>query len=230
MTSDHIVTFLREEKIRESALATRQFCRVAEKQYFDICKIIAEELIPNYKKKGQIKLKFFDRSSPSDSFARVVFGDPKDGPQRTTTLHVDRLTWHQAAEGDGFSRFVMAHEIGHLILHDFDAKAFSRTDQRVIKEFVKEMGAEWQANIFAGYFLLPDDEIEKILYTTPNDAMDIILEIYKVDERLAKERLAEFRKLNRIYEGEICPGCANFTLKRNGTLLKCSICGPIFGI
>ena len=31
------------------------------------------------------------------------------------------------------------------------------------------------------------------------------------------------------YEGEACPECANFTLVRNGTCLKCDTCGGTTG-
>jgi hypothetical protein len=33
----------------------------------------------------------------------------------------------------------------------------------------------------------------------------------------------------RGYEGEACPECANFTLVRNGTCLKCDTCGGTTG-
>jgi ribonucleoside-diphosphate reductase alpha chain len=33
----------------------------------------------------------------------------------------------------------------------------------------------------------------------------------------------------RGYEGEACPECANFTLVRNGTCLKCDTCGSTTG-
>ena len=43
--------------------------------------------------------------------------------------------------------------------------------------------------------------------------------------------LAERQKEARAkgYAGEACPECANFTLVRNGTCLKCDTCGATTG-
>jgi ribonucleoside-diphosphate reductase alpha chain len=46
-----------------------------------------------------------------------------------------------------------------------------------------------------------------------------------LDERLAQARLARLKG----YEGDPCPGCANFTLVRSGTCLKCDTCGSTTG-
>lgn len=47
------------------------------------------------------------------------------------------------------------------------------------------------------------------------------------DERAARDRRAEARM--KGYVGEACPDCANFTLVRNGTCLKCDTCGSTTG-
>jgi ribonucleoside-diphosphate reductase alpha chain len=52
----------------------------------------------------------------------------------------------------------------------------------------------------------------------------------KVEQRVADpiyERIAQARQ--RGYEGESCRECANFTLVRNGTCLKCDTCGGTSG-
>ena len=46
-----------------------------------------------------------------------------------------------------------------------------------------------------------------------------------LDERLAQARLARLKG----YVGDPCPGCANFTLVRSGTCLKCDTCGSTTG-
>ncbi|MGQ0677039.1 MAG: TSCPD domain-containing protein, partial [Rhodospirillales bacterium] len=46
-----------------------------------------------------------------------------------------------------------------------------------------------------------------------------------VDARLSRIRAAKLRG----YEGDPCPECANFTLVRNGTCLKCETCGGTSG-
>ncbi len=43
----------------------------------------------------------------------------------------------------------------------------------------------------------------------------------------AADKRAETRM--KAYVGEACPECANFTLVRNGTCLKCDTCGSTTG-
>ena len=43
------------------------------------------------------------------------------------------------------------------------------------------------------------------------------------------QRMARKEAKLRGYEGEACPECANFTLVRNGTCLKCDTCGGTTG-
>jgi ribonucleoside-diphosphate reductase alpha chain len=45
------------------------------------------------------------------------------------------------------------------------------------------------------------------------------------DDRMAQARLARLKG----YEGDPCPSCANFTLVRSGTCLKCDTCGSTTG-
>ncbi|MFC6049740.1 hypothetical protein ACFPYM_18100, partial [Methylobacterium hispanicum] len=46
-------------------------------------------------------------------------------------------------------------------------------------------------------------------------------------ERSVADRRAEAKM--KGYVGEACPECANFTLVRNGTCLKCDTCGGTTG-
>jgi ribonucleoside-diphosphate reductase alpha chain len=48
-----------------------------------------------------------------------------------------------------------------------------------------------------------------------------------VKQRSSTDRIAEARL--RGYEGVSCPECANFTMVRNGTCLKCDTCGSTSG-
>jgi len=62
-------------------------------------------------------------------------------------------------------RFTLAHEIGHLCLHDYVYKAcpitcvddFHRFNEALDAEQKRKM--EWQANRFAGYLLAPDSHV-----------------------------------------------------------------------
>jgi ribonucleoside-diphosphate reductase alpha chain len=54
-----------------------------------------------------------------------------------------------------------------------------------------------------------------------------VSETQVVKQRSSTDRIAEARL--RGYEGVSCPECANFTMVRNGTCLKCDTCGSTSG-
>jgi ribonucleoside-diphosphate reductase alpha chain len=60
------------------------------------------------------------------------------------------------------------------------------------------------------------DPISALGWTEPTRSID------GVAERRAEARM-------KGYVGEACPECANFTLVRNGTCLKCETCGSTTG-
>ncbi|MDO4587970.1 MAG: ImmA/IrrE family metallo-endopeptidase [Planctomycetia bacterium] len=57
-----------------------------------------------------------------------------------------------AVHGDGRARFTFAHEIGHYFLHRHEKQGFARQRCCNIPTY---RSSEWQANTFAGEFLMP---------------------------------------------------------------------------
>lgn len=73
---------------------------------------------------------------------------------------------NQFFEIENRARFTLAHEIGHFILHhDFIKKSpkFKNIDQwkNFVLEDVKREPLETQANIFAGFLLMPTSDLER---------------------------------------------------------------------
>lgn len=66
-------------------------------------------------------------------------------------LLIKESVYEGAAAGNPRDRFTIAHEIGHLILHKDYKNCFARTESNV-KPYEDP---EWQANCFAGEFLVP---------------------------------------------------------------------------
>jgi hypothetical protein len=153
MFHDYKVIYTQVEDIAKIAFTWRDHHDRAHNNSFDITEFVQTTLTMALKKKGPLRIEFFDRAFKYDDPAYVTF--------RPLTLHVDRRIWNDAKAGDGYARFVIAHEIGHIVLHDDSAKAFSSDPSLQIQFAEKEYSAEWQANIFAGYFLLPDQVIER---------------------------------------------------------------------
>jgi Zn-dependent peptidase ImmA (M78 family) len=171
-------------------------------------------------KKGSLKIEFYDLAFKQDDPAFVSFNP--------LTLNVDREIWSGAETGEDHPRFVIAHETGHIVLHDNSAKAFSRDKSDQLSFTDNEQSAEWQANTFAGHFLLPDPVVQKI------DDVALLASLCQVPEALALERLLAVRKeqerKNRVFQGGFCSRCGNFSLMREAdTLLKCTTidCGNV---
>lgn len=65
-------------------------------------------------------------------------------------VKIKNSVYLQALEGSSKDLFTIAHEIGHLFLHDGEAMIFARTSER----FPAYKSAEWQANYFAAELLM----------------------------------------------------------------------------
>jgi predicted metalloprotease len=213
MARDHKVLIKSREAIARIAMA---WWTAAEKRghSFNVCDFVLGNLTERFTSKGRLQIEFYDRCKGDDP-AYVTF--------KPLTLHVDRKIWKSAGEGEVYARYIIAHEIGHIVLHDEFAVAFSDEEAAQLKYLQDEESGEWQANVFAGYFLAPDHVALKL-----QDA-DVLAGLCVITDELAAKRLKEAKngkvKLNPTYEGEMCGWCGNFTLARNGNTTNCDTCG-----
>jgi hypothetical protein len=213
MRRDHHVRFRCEEEIARFATEWRRAGNVANLANFDIVTFVEKILSRKYTRKGQLQIVFFDIIQDQDP-AFVTF--------RPLTLHIDAEIWKLARWGDPEARFIIAHEIGHIILHDHEAKPFSNDPSLNIAFDRSEHSAEWQANTFAGYFLLPDQIVRAF------GDVDQLIASCGVPRKLAEDRLSSVAitaRKSKNFDGDVCSKCGNFTLVRNGTCLKCDTCG-----
>jgi IrrE N-terminal-like domain len=139
------------------------------------------------------------------------------------TLHIVEDIWRDADSGRPYARYIVAHEIGHIVLQDEFAVAFS-DDKAAQLNFVQdEESAEWQANIFADYFLVPDHIAIKLRESV------LIAGLCVVADEVAARRLHAAASAKCVlmppYEGEMCAGCGNFTVVRSGNSTRCDTCG-----
>jgi hypothetical protein len=215
MAHDYRVTYTREESIARIAANWRQRHTNQHKHTFDIT-VFAETTLRTHPKGKSFEIEFYDRVFKQDDPAYVTF-DP------AVTLHVDRKIWNDAKSGDGYARHVIAHEIGHIVLHDHSAQAFSSDPSLQVPYAEDEHSAEWQANKFAEYFLLPDEIVEHF-----GDA-ELLVIFCEVPRILAQKRLAAVRSKRRssAFTGDACARCGDFTLVRNGASIKCDTCGQM---
>jgi Zn-dependent peptidase ImmA (M78 family) len=67
-------------------------------------------------------------------------------------IKIRQSVYDGACNGNPRDRFTIAHEIGHMFLHDEESISFARGKDIEIKSYEDP---EWQANTFAGELLAP---------------------------------------------------------------------------
>lgn len=120
------------------------------------------------------------------------------------------------------ARFIIAHEIGHLVLHDCDSQPFSPGMEKKLRFLENEESAEWQANQFADQFLVP-----RHIGSSFTDASELA-QYCHVELECAKRRIQEIRAIalrNKNYSGNSCGQCGDFRLKSFGSSHFCENCG-----
>ena len=98
------------------------------------------------------------------------------------TLKIDNITYHYIHINKNLSsteqRYTLAHELGHYILHKGSNIHFLR---RVTS--IPLSRQEIEADLFASYFLVSDEEIKEI------NNLTYISQSYKLDYRICERRL-----------------------------------------
>lgn len=206
--NDYKVTYRREETIAHVAARCLRAHNRTPPYNFDITQFVETTLRILCEKKGSLRIHIFDLPNKYDEPAHVTYRPP--------TLHIDRKIWTAAKNGDDHFRYIIAHEIGHLILHDHDAKSFSSDPSLRIQFAEQEYSAEWQANTFADHFLVPAEAVEKF-----RDEL-LLSMICNVSVAVARRRLV--RHFGDGY-GALCDNCGNFALVNCGARLRCRMCG-----
>lgn len=140
MSGDCIVVPSRSRRnIRYLAQAFRDMCG-AGAPYFDVVRIMDVWLTKQW-----------------EGYALQLLPREEMGADLGKTYPDDRIVqvredvYDDACRGDGFARFTMAHELGHVLLHrDIPMK---RVVQKT--EVKPYNSSEWQADTFAGELLMP---------------------------------------------------------------------------
>jgi hypothetical protein len=233
MGTNHKVAFKSEETIASIAARCWSLFPPQKRPFtFDvfgflnfvlIAKGIDSVVTTRGRKKGKLAIKFFDREFDQDDPAYVKFA--RDQRDNYVTLYVDRRIWNLAENGDSYASEILAHEIGHILLHDHYANAFSTdgSEQKLFAGTTKEDFAEWQAITFAGHLLVPAYVVQKF------DDANILAAATNAPDKIIRERMCAVRTIKKvlkpIYEGDMCVKCTHFTLVREGCATRCDTCG-----
>jgi Zn-dependent peptidase ImmA (M78 family) len=200
---DHSTRPTSERVIKEVAEQIRAILDPYRRSDFNIVdgikRLTQEALFPW----GKLIVKFFSMKD-GDAPAYVVIGESK-------TLYVDNDIWNDAALGEPKARYILAHELGHLILHDHYAQPYSDQRKTVFQE---EASTEWQAHRFAEHFLIRDCDLDPPL--TPRQ----IALSCSVETEVVRRRFG--RRFSVV--GDFCAECGGSTV-RVDSVTRCDSCG-----
>src|SRR5689334_5900742 len=156
MPRDHYVGFRSERSIAQIAQELRDAGCARNDYAFNIVEFV-EQVLPEQlrgSKKGKLKVELYEMKFKYDDPAYVTY--------EPLTLHSDTTVWNDARFGDDYAREIIGHEIGHVVLHDRSAKAFSNDKSAQLSFADDGQSAEWQANTFLDHFLVPDAIVREL--------------------------------------------------------------------
>ncbi|HAS6319068.1 TPA: ImmA/IrrE family metallo-endopeptidase [Vibrio vulnificus] len=90
--------------------------------------------------------------------------------------------YDQLESGCGHANFTIAHEFGHLVMHQNVQPSFAKGEHKIYED------SEWQADVFASAFL-----IESSLVDPTKDTPATVSERFGVTEEAATVRLMKLR-------------------------------------
>lgn len=215
--TDYYVRHLGEDDIERVAHEWRaRAIEYFRYDYFDVVEFIRKVLRGQLRKKDKLRIRFLPTDSPGPP-ARVSF--------RPLTLWVRVDIWSGARDNhDALSRYILAHECGHLILHDHDAKGFSGENGERIPQSDQERSAEWQADRFADHFLAPIEVVERL------STGGVAVERCGVPLEVALRRLGSVAQHWERWSkpcGMDCSRCYGCDTHRISNRIRCRTCGQV---
>lgn len=220
MLDDYKVPWLDAGKIEHSALEWRKIEGHHNAPTFDILGFLNHRL-PHFLV-GKAMEVLPSEDSAFSGPAYVKFHLEKEYGYQRAELHIKRWVLDQARLEDEEARLIIAHEIGHLILHGASAHPFSPGADKNLKFLENEESAEWQAKRFADAFLVP-------LHVAASFSSARELSTYcHVGIECAKRRLLAVCSAaleQKSYSGNSCGNCGAYRMKSFGMSNFCEECG-----
>ena len=208
MSTDYKVRFRPYAKVSELALDARRKLGVAHLFSFNIIRLIDGLVGKTFGRLGELHLDIFD--DHPEHLAYVSFNP--------LTLHVDKEIWKLAGLGEPKSRFVLAHELVHLLMHEHHEQAYSEDGSGRLTFIQPEESAETQANWFAACLLAPDH-----LARECGDETELCLQ-FDFPEDYASIRLDDMSRNAPKRSGATCSTCGNLMITRTDSRTTCETC------
>jgi IrrE N-terminal-like domain len=210
--SDRYIRPRSEETISLEAEKCRQLSTAALSYDFNVADFI-EEYLQSKLWRGYFDIEFFNRRNDNEDPAFVKY--------MPLELHFDRGIWQSAKYNIPFARYIAAHEVGHIWLHDKFDLAYSVGKENQLKYADDIHSAEWQANTFAHHFLIPNHVVDKMI------TEDDIISFCKVEPQVASKRYHDRIILGSqsIFAGGLqCRSCFRHDVYLTVSGVKCIFC------
>lgn len=133
--------------------------------------------------------------------------------------------WEQAIAGEAHGRLVVAHEMGHLLLHKEEDFSFSKGLEKKLDFLDPEDSAEQQANWFAAALLLPDAVVRRLSRLDVYSVATLTL----AGEHVVRVRRRDLAMEKHHFTGDECPRCNSMTVVQEGIVATCITCGTELG-
>ena len=184
MFDDYIVDQKFRNELQIIAVKTHVLLNKELRSDFSVFNALKRLETVDLPKKGRLQI----RSEKQFTTEPLAFVEHTPSP----VLHIDKDIWQEMRDGFPFARHLGAHELGHVLLHNHYAMGFHGSPSEFATAFGEERSAEWQANIFALFFLMP----EKIICAYSSEQE--ISVCCSVELEQVRQRIELFEKMNRI--------------------------------
>lgn len=219
MLDDSKVSWLEAPKIERLALEWRKIEGNTNAPTFRIVDFLYQTL-PNLLVGKALEILVFD-DLKEDSPAFVRFSNERRHGYQAVELHIEKWVLHNAKLGDEEARKIIAHEIGHIILHDASAQKFSQGSEKNMRFLENEESGEWQAKRFADAFLVP------LHIAASFTNAEEMAQYCQVDIDCANRRIISVRAeaIERgASSGNSCGRCGDYNLRTFGMSNFCMNC------
>jgi hypothetical protein len=120
MENAYFVKYRSKADIAESANSLRAYLKIEHLYSFNIVKSVREKLIGKYFPIiGIMKLKLFNDIDDPNGTAYITYEND------SFSLNIHEEIWALAEMGDPESRYIIAHELGHIVMHNNYKREFS---------------------------------------------------------------------------------------------------------
>lgn len=216
MFKEHRARVRADSVVEEAAETTRAKCDLATRSNFSLTDLIGGVLAPNIGIKFRV-LEYQDGTKRVPAYVEFSSSD------NTRILNVERSVWDRAARGFPQERFILSHEIGHMVLHSHAELAFCESLPGLLDYLQEQEKAEHQANLFADCFLVP--EVMLLGFVDPSEVAEHFNVTLKCAARRLFARDDKTRRAKSSSNGNFCPKCMNFTMIQAGHNLRCETVG-----